>query len=61
MVELVETIAKALVDHPDEVSVKEVEGIGSPCSRHLSIVIEFAMDSTPLLCKYSNPPIQSAW
>lgn len=26
MKELVEIIAKALVDHPDEVSVKEVEG-----------------------------------
>ena len=26
MVELVETIAKALVDHPEEVRVKEVEG-----------------------------------
>jgi Predicted RNA-binding protein (contains KH domain) len=26
MVELVETIAKALVDNPDEVSVKEVSG-----------------------------------
>ena len=33
MVELVEAIAKSLVDHPDAVDVKEVEG-------HQSVVIE---------------------
>ncbi len=38
MVELVDTIARALVDHPDEVNVKEVEG-------KQAIVIELKVSS----------------